>query len=156
MAATLKARDTEQFASAKNYVDQVKIPVGANTKINQGVIVAVDQTTGLLAEALGTNANHIAVGVAFETVDNTGGAAGAKECLVRFGTFKFYISGAVPQSSVFKKIFVLDNQTVTLVAAANPRNSGILLRIAKTPVGKYDDLQAGEVWVKFDGSAILP
>jgi len=54
----------------------VALPVRANARIRQGALVMV---SGGYAEEAGPGTGRIALGVAQETVDNTGGADGAKK-----------------------------------------------------------------------------
>ena len=71
----------------------VAYPVKANARIWKGALVCVD-STGYLVPASDT-ANLRFVGVAFESVDNTGGANGAKRCrVVKRGTFVYNRTGA--------------------------------------------------------------
>ncbi len=71
----------------------VAYPVKANARIWKGALVCID-STGYLVPASDT-ANLRFVGVAFESVDNTGGANGAKRCrVVKRGTFIYNRTGA--------------------------------------------------------------
>jgi len=71
----------------------VAYPVKANTRIWKGALVCVD-STGYLMPASDT-ANLRFVGVAFESVDNTGGASGEKRCrVIKRGTFVYNRAGA--------------------------------------------------------------
>jgi len=64
----------------------IVLPVRAGARIRQGALVMV---SGGYAEEAAPGTGKIALGVAQETVDNTGGADGAKEVLVRRGVFRF-------------------------------------------------------------------
>jgi hypothetical protein len=77
----------------------VAYPVKANARIWKGALVCVDNT-GFLVPASDT-ANLRFVGVAFESVDNTGGASGAKRCrVVKRGTFVYNRIGSFTQADI--------------------------------------------------------
>ena len=77
----------------------VAYPVKANARIWKGALVCVD-STGYLVPASDT-ANLRFVGVAFESVDNTGGASGAKRCrVVKRGTFIYNRIGIFTQADI--------------------------------------------------------
>ena len=77
----------------------VAYPVKANARIWKGALVCVD-STGYLVPASDT-ANLRCVGVAFESVDNTGGANGAKRCrVVKRGTFIYNRIGSFAQADI--------------------------------------------------------
>jgi len=77
----------------------VAYPVKANARIWKGALVCVD-STGYLVPASDT-ANLRFVGVAFESVDNTGGANGAKRCrVVKRGTFVYNRIGSFTQADI--------------------------------------------------------
>jgi hypothetical protein len=71
----------------------VAYPVKANARIWKGALVCVDNTGYLVPASDAANLRF--VGVAFESVDNTGGANGAKRCrVVKRGTFVYNRTGA--------------------------------------------------------------
>jgi hypothetical protein len=77
----------------------VAYPVKANARIWKGALVCID-STGYLVPASDT-ANLRFVGVAFESVDNTGGANGAKRCrVVKRGTFIYNRIGNFTQADI--------------------------------------------------------
>jgi hypothetical protein len=77
----------------------VAYPVKANARIWKGALVCVD-STGYLVPASDA-ANLRFVGVAFESVDNTGGANGAKRCrVVKRGTFVYNRIGSFTQADI--------------------------------------------------------
>jgi hypothetical protein len=77
----------------------VAYPVKANARIWKGALVCIDNT-GYLVPASDT-ANLRFVGVAFESVDNTGGASGAKRCrVVKRGTFVYNRIGSFTQADI--------------------------------------------------------
>ena len=71
----------------------VAYPVKANARIWKGALVCVDNTGHLVPASDAANMRF--VGVAFESVDNTGGANGAKRCrVIKRGTFVYNRVGA--------------------------------------------------------------
>ncbi|MEN3001503.1 MAG: hypothetical protein ABDI19_06630 [Armatimonadota bacterium] len=77
----------------------IAYPVKGGVRIWKGALVCVD-STGYLVPASDT-ANLRFVGVAFESVDNTGGAHGAKKCrVIKRGTFVYNRVGTFSQSDL--------------------------------------------------------
>lgn len=92
----------------------ISVPVAASTKVEAGHLGAAN-ATGYLAPAADT-ASFTALGRVEETVDNSDGADGALNCLVRRGkAFKFKNSAthAVTQAHVGKNCLVEDSVTVS-------------------------------------------
>ena len=90
--------------------------VKAATKIYKGALVAVD-ATGYAVPAVSTAVR--VVGVAYETMDNTNGVSGAISIRVwRAGTFQFNAAG-MAVTNIGAKVYVTDDNTVTLTATAN-------------------------------------
>lgn len=113
--------------------------VKADTKIFIGSIVvndAGDAAPGRTATGL------YAVGVAEETVDNSGGSAGDKKINVRKGVFRFANDGTdtVTDSHIGQTCYIVDDQTVA-------SNDGTGTRSAAGKVFKVDSTG---VWVTFD------
>lgn len=134
MTATAKDRNTPMKDG-----ELVAVPVAANAVIPAGVIV-VANATGFAAN--GTTATGLTyLGRSDEAVDNTGGADGAKNILVRRGkAFLFDNLGADPvtQASLGKLCYIADNQTVAGTSASNTRSA------AGTVIG----VDADGVWVQ--------
>ena len=87
--------------------------------IFEGALVAIN-AAGYAVNA-GDDANAVIVGVADESVDNSGGAAGDKEIkVVRTGVFTFNTAYSAAQTDVNNIAMASDNQTVDL--AANTTN----------------------------------
>lgn len=90
--------------------------VAANTKIYGGSIVVLE---GGYAKPGRTATGLIAMGRATETVDNTGGAAGAKTITIErsAGMVEYLYANdtgtAVAQADVGGDCYILDDQTVT-------------------------------------------
>ncbi len=135
MAATTKARNTPQKIGPLR-----DIPIAANTRINQGAMVAIN-AAGYAVPAAATAAN-VTIGRCDETADNTGGAAGAINVRTRRGIFQFGNSAAgdlIARTEIGKTVYVVDDQTVAKTdnAAARPA------------AGKCFDVDAQGVWVEF-------
>lgn len=107
----------------------VKIYAGALVAIENGYLVPGKTATGLLAQ-----------GRAEETVDNTGGAAGAQRVPAERGTFLFANSAtdAVVQADVGKECFIVDDETVAKTNGTNTRSRAGIVRAVET----------GGVWVE--------
>lgn len=99
-----------------------KLPMKANTKIFAGALVVVDAgyaAPGRAATGL------IVAGRAEQTVDNTGGSAGAKVIEARRGIFKFNNStagDAIAQANVGAICYIVDDQTVALTDGTGTRS----------------------------------
>ena len=116
------------------------LPLPAGGKVFAGAMVAIT-AAGFAAGATATAAN-VTIGRADETVDNAGGANGAKKVKVRRGVFQFANSGgadAIALTEVGKPCFVVDDQTV-----AKTNNAG-----ARPAAGIVFDVDAKGVWVDF-------
>lgn len=107
-----------------------KLPVKANTKIYAGALVVVD--AGYAAPGR-TATGLIVAGRAEQTVDNTGGSAGAKVIEVRRGIMKFNNStagDAIAQADVGKVCYIVDDQTVALTdATASRSRAGMIYQL---------------------------
>jgi hypothetical protein len=114
-------------------------PVAANVKIFKGALVAFS-AAGLLTPGA-TAATLTAAGRAEETVDNTGGAAGALTCPFRRGVFQFrnHAADAIVQADIGKDCFIVDDETVART------NGGATRSVA----GKVRGVDGGGVWVEF-------
>jgi hypothetical protein len=120
MAALTKDRMTpsKELGTRQSY------PVRAGAKIYLGALVSIDANG--YARPAGDVASEICVGISAgqaggdeaSTVDNTGGADGAKFVNVDQGVFDFATSGgsALVQADVGRSCEVLDDQTVVKAA----------------------------------------
>lgn len=119
MTATTNARESKrkdgELISYK--MAAVKIPKGALVNIN---------AAGFATNSTDT-AGETFAGVAYETVDNSAGAAGAQEIRVEStGTFLFADGGANgAQTDVGVEFKIVDNQTITDAATTNNIKAGI-------------------------------
>lgn len=107
-------------------------PVKTNVKVHEGAMVCIDSAgfavTG--AEAAGNKV----VGVATESIDNTGGADGALWVKVEPGLFLLKAT-SITQAMVGVKMHLVDNETFDDVAGANAVVAGILLEFVSTTSG---------------------
>ncbi len=96
----------------------VAYPVKANAKIWKGALVCVD-STGFLVPASDT-ANLRFVGVAYESVDNTGGVNGAVRCrVVKRGSFVYNRSGTYSQADVGVAVRAVSDNEVAKTSTHN-------------------------------------
>lgn len=135
MVALATARSTPEKVGPER-----SIPLTANAKVYQGGMVQIS-AAGFGVAAAATAAN-VTVGVARESVDNTGGANGAASVKVRRGVYRFANSAAgdlIGRSEIGKQVYVVDDQTV-----AKTNNAG-----ARPVAGNCFDVDAQGVWVEF-------
>lgn len=129
----MSARNTkERHATVR------EVPVKANAVVRAGSMVVND--AGFAAPGR-TALNLVGLGRAAETVDNTGGANGARHVPVDVGCFHYANSATDPvtTASIGKDVFIVDDETV---AATNGTNT-------RSVAGKCFDLDDGGVWVAF-------
>lgn len=102
----------------------VSYPMGA-VKINKGALVSVTASTGYVAASADTASTSF-VGVAYETVDNTGGAAGGKTIRVqKTGVYRYNSSGAA-QTDIGKAANIVDDNTAKTAATTNSIVCGVV------------------------------
>lgn len=119
---------TERKASTDRQDGQILSFKVAVAKIYEGALVAINAAG--YADNAGDDANTVVVGVADETVDNSGGSAGDLEIKVRrSGVFNFVAGFSAAQSDVNSLAYASDNQTVNL--AANLTNDVLVGRIVE-------------------------
>lgn len=83
--------------------------------IFEGALVAIN-AAGYAVNA-GDDANAVVIGVADESVDNSGGAAGDLSIKVRrSGVFTFVAAWSAAQADVNTLVYAVDNQSVDLAA----------------------------------------
>lgn len=112
----------------------------AAVKVYAGTIVALNAsgylTNGVVATTL------VDPGVAQETVDNSGGAAGDLSCRVERGVWQFANSSSTDTigiTEIGKSCYIVDNQTVAKTDGGGTRSIA----------GKVYDVDAQGVWVDF-------
>ena len=118
--------------------DRLNLEIAANVKIFAGSLVARDASGQATPGATATTL--LGVGRALETVDNTGGAAGALRVEIEKGIFHFANSAPDPVliSDVGNDCYIVDDQTVS----HTDTNQSV--------AGKVYDVDAYGVWVKFE------
>jgi hypothetical protein len=116
------------------------IPVAANAVIFEGGMVQIN-ASGLGVRGTATVAN-VTIGVAQESIDNTGGAASALSVKVRRGIYRFANSAStdlIARTEIGKTVYVVDDQTVAKTDATGTRPAA----------GRCFDVDAQGVWVEF-------
>ncbi len=140
MAALTKDRNTLN----KELGRAISVPLAANAIVFAGGMVSRKAADGFCIPGADTAATKV-VGVADEGGDNTGGADGDVEIIVRKGVFGFDTSGTVvDQLDLGNEVFVADDQTVEKVA-------GVVNNIR---AGTLDRLEGGQAFIKIDEHAV--
>lgn len=140
--ATTGPRAIQRYGGAERKLND---PVKAATKINYGALVVIDTggAAGYLAPGR-TATGLTAAGVSVQTVDNTGGAAGALRCEYRSGVFKFKNSAAgdlIAQTEKDKIVYIVDDETVAKTDGTGTRSAA----------GKCMGVDTDGVWVHVAG-----
>lgn len=105
---------TERKASTDRQDGLVLSFLQGAESIFEGALVAIN-AAGYAVNA-GDDANAVVVGVADESVDNSGGAAGDTSIKVRrSGVFTFVAAWSAAQADVNTLVYAVDNQSVDLV-----------------------------------------
>lgn len=137
--ATTVERDTPMMGKDTTSPVKVPLPMAANTKVLKGTIGCANASGQATPGAVATTLT--CVGRVEETVDNTGGAAGALFAEIRQGTFKWKIGAAgdvIAQADFGKTVFIIDNETVGLTNGGSTRSAA----------GKVVKVDTDGVWVK--------
>ncbi|MFN7016611.1 MAG: hypothetical protein ACK4P5_05490 [Fimbriimonadales bacterium] len=96
----------------------VAYPVKANAKIWKGALVCVDNTGYLVPAADAAGLRF--VGVAFESVDNTGGSNGDKRCrVIKRGSFVYNRVGNYTQADVGATVRATSDNEVAKTSTHN-------------------------------------
>ncbi len=113
------------------------VPVAAATLLWQGGIVVME---GGVAKPGKTAVGLVVLGVTEETVDNSGGAAGAKSVTARRGCWRMVNLAADPVTAadVGQDVWLVDDQTIA-------RTSGGATR---SVAGKLLDVDSVGAWVR--------
>lgn len=134
MTATTEGRNTKRRAA-----ELLSFPAGA-TKILAGTIVVLASTGN--AEMGTTATGKVCVGVADDTVDNSGGSAGDLQVPVRRGCFQFANSAstdALANTDYGATCYIVDNQTVAKTDGSTTRSKAGIVR----------GVDSNGVWVEF-------
>lgn len=108
------ANVTTEYDGQRSAGQLKSIPMSA-VKIWKGTLVAIN-TSGYAAKGADT-ASFLFAGVAYETVDNSAGAAGDKKIRVeKTGEYLFNFSGTASQADLGKAVYLVDDNTVALAA----------------------------------------
>lgn len=135
MTATTTERNSKSRAA-----DDFSFPIAANVKVLKGTLAHLN-SSGYLEPGATATSKSPAILVA-ETVDNTGGSAGALQVPCRRGTWKFFNSSAgdaITNADYGTTCYLVDNQTVAKTNGTNTRS------VAGTVRGVDAD---GGVWVQ--------
>lgn len=141
MAAGTPAPLTKGFSSALRSVNRDKRQLAANTKVWAGGLAAMN-ASGYVQPATGA-ATETVIGFFYESVDNTGGAAGALSVDVHYGRerwLRLYDNDTGAPLSIAdreKPCTVLDDHTVTA-------HDG-----TKSNAGTVYDVTTEGVWIEF-------
>lgn len=136
MAALSSERTDLKEQDGRNH----RYPVAADAVIYQGAIVAID--SGYLVAA-STATGLAVVGIASQSVDNTGGANGALWCEVKRGVFTMKNSAAADEitlSEIGSACYVVDDQTVAKTDGGATRSAA----------GVVHDLIGTDLYVRFE------
>ncbi len=111
-------------------------PVAASTKIYKGGMVKVT-AAGYLAPCAAEAGAKFA-GIAYETVDNSSGSAGAKSCKVYLdGVFEIPSSG-LTQADVGSILYASTDNDTSLVQGANEQTIGRILELVSATKAMVD------------------
>lgn len=136
MTALTRDRNTPRRES-----DEFGRAVAAAAVIYQGALVVLN-ASGFAAP--GTTATGLtADGRAEEFVDNTDGANGDVQVIVRKGTFRFANSGGADEigiEDIGATAYIVDDQTVALTDGTSTRSAA----------GTITDVDSDGVWVRID------
>jgi hypothetical protein len=139
MTALTTDRNTEYSLG-----DLLSIPVAAGATIYAGSLVNLDANGYAVpaADAVG----HTFAGVAIARVDNSAGADGALNVIVRRrGRYRLASASALTQGSVGSKIYAADDQTVAF--SVDVTND--------VPVGVIDKVEgAADCWISIDAAVL--
>ena len=120
--------------------DEFSFPIAANTKVLKGTLAHLN-SAGFVESAATATGKSLPFLVT-ESVDNTGGPAGAAQVPLRRGCFRFANSAAadaITNSDYGSTCYVVDNQTVAKTNGAATRSAAGIVR----------GVDAVGVWVEF-------
>jgi hypothetical protein len=139
MTALTADRNTEYSLG-----DLLSVPVAAGATLYAGSLVALD-ADGYAVPAADTAGLTLA-GVAVARVDNSAGADGALNVILRRrGRYRLASASALTQASIGASVYAADDQTVALVA-------DVTNDIAAGVVDKVES--ASDCWVSIDAAVL--
>jgi hypothetical protein len=111
------AASTGPREAARKPSERQSYKIGA-VKINKGTLAFGRVADGFAYPARSVaSITDVLLGVSYETVDNSAGAAGAKNILIeKSGSYVFAL--ATTQASIGQPVYALDDQTLTLVSGS--------------------------------------
>lgn len=142
MAALTKPRNTARLGAGEIVLGSIDAPLKANAKVFQGGMVALDLTSGFYVAASAL-LGLVVVGrydsdkAADQSLDNAGGANGAKTARVEQGIFRYLNGDTITAAHRGMMAYVIDDQTV-----AKGDNAG-----ARPAAGRIIDVDASGVFV---------
>lgn len=115
----------------------IGVPAAANVKVHAGAIVVA---TAAGFGAPGSTATTLTyLGRAEESVDNTGGANGAAQILVRRqAAFKWANDGSITQAHLGKTAYIVDDQTLAATDGTGTRSAA----------GRILGIESDGVWIE--------
>lgn len=119
--------------------ETISVPVAANAVLYAGALVVANATGYAAPGSVATTLTYL--GRAEESVNNTGGANGAKSVLVRRKKafyFKNHGADLVTQASLGKVCYIVDDETVAATNGGNTRSAA----------GVVVGLDSGGVWIQ--------
>lgn len=136
-------QNPESFPGSRRYIKSAELEVAANVKCIKGDFAVTDG--GRYAEPGKTDTGLTMLGRFADTVDNTGGAAGAKKVKIRFVN-EFWADGfindnvaPVTATHLWTDVFLKDARTITADGTG------------RTAVGKLVHIDSDKVFVKLAG-----
>jgi hypothetical protein len=134
MAALSAPRNTLRQGAAR---ERITVALKANAKVFKGGIVAVDATGYGVAGA--SAASLIVMGIAQQTVDNTGGASGALSVDVECGVFKLDNAGTntITITSVGASVYMNDDHTLSTLSTSQSVGGKVIRLDADGSVWAY-------------------
>jgi hypothetical protein len=120
-------------------VEYLDLPIEANTTIEAGNLVVLNAAGYAVHASTATNLR--AVGRAEQTVNNQGGAQGAKRVRVSRGVFKWQNSSAgdqITQADLLNDCYIVNSTTVAKTNGSSTRSRA----------GRVVGVEADGVWVE--------
>ena len=124
---------TTDRVTQKQLADEISFKMAA-VKIFAGALVAIN-AAGFLAPAADA-ASFKVVGIAKETVDNSGGAAGDLSCRVETRLIGRFAASSITQAMVGTKMYVVDDQTFDDAVGTNSIIAGVLVEYISATEGR--------------------